>query len=111
MHFLISVIDDTSGSATGDEAAAIDAFNEALEAGGHWVVAGGITTPGEAVVIDARGGEAEVRPGPLHDTRDYVAGFWIIEARDRDAALALATRGSRACNRRVELRPLLGLAR
>ncbi|KRF31394.1 YciI family protein [Yonghaparkia sp. Soil809] len=110
MHFLISVIDDTSGSATGGEAAAIDSFNDALRAGGHWVVAGGIAAPAEAAVIDARGGEPEVRPGPLHDTREYVAGFWVIGAPDRDAALALATRASRACSRRVELRPLLGLA-
>ncbi|WP_182490142.1 YciI family protein [Microcella alkalica] len=108
---MISVIDDTSGSASADETEAIDAFNDELKADGHWVVAGGISSPEDAVVVDARGEEPIVRPGPLHDTEDYVAGFWLIEASDRETALELATRGSRACNRRVELRPLLGLAR
>ncbi|MBB5616808.1 hypothetical protein BJ959_000304 [Chryseoglobus frigidaquae] len=37
-----------------------------------------------------------------------MSGFWIIEAPDRDAALALAAEGSRACNRVVELRPFYG---
>jgi hypothetical protein len=35
--YLISVLDDTTDSATGDEMAAIDAFNEQLRADGHWV--------------------------------------------------------------------------
>jgi hypothetical protein len=36
-----------------------------------------------------------------------VAGLWIIEAPDLDVALQLATEGSRACNRRIEVRPIL----
>jgi hypothetical protein len=108
MHFLISVIDDTSESATGDESQAIDAFNRQLKADGHWVGAGGLAAPAEAVVVDARAGEPSVRPGPVHDTRDFIAGFWIVEAPERDTALALAAQGSAACHRRVEMRPLLG---
>jgi hypothetical protein len=34
-------------------------------------------------------------------------GFWIIEAPDLDVALKLMTEGSKACNRRLEVRPLL----
>ncbi len=36
------------------------------------------------------------------------AGFWIIEASDLDVALSLMGEGSKACNRRLEVRPLLG---
>lgn len=111
MHFLMFVIDDTSNSATTDETVAIDAFNDSLRADGHWVLAGGIASPGESVVIDGRGGESTLTPGPLHDTSDYVAGFWIVSAEDHKVARELAARGSAACRRRVELRPLLGLAR
>jgi hypothetical protein len=42
MHYLVSVIDDKTGSATPTEMAAIDAFNDRLEAQGHWVVAGAV---------------------------------------------------------------------
>lgn len=48
--------------------------------------------------------------GPFVETKEYVAGFWVINAPDLDAALRLALEGSRACNRRLELRPFLGVA-
>ena len=46
--------------------------------------------------------------GPYLESKEYIVGFWIIEAADLDVALRLARRGSKACNRRVELRPVLG---
>lgn len=107
MKFLVSVIDGVTGSATPDEMAAIDAFNDRLTAEGHWVLAGGLAAPGASTVIDNRGGAAVVTDGPFVESTDYVAGFWIIEARDHDVALQLAAEGSRSCNRRVELRPFL----
>ena len=108
MQFLVSVIDDRTGSATPGEMAAIDAFNDRLQAEGHWVFAGGLTPPEAAAVIDNRGREAVVTDGPVHASREYLSGFWLITAPDLDVARALAAAGSRACNRRVELRPLLG---
>jgi hypothetical protein len=45
MRYLITVIDDSTNSATGDEMAAIDEFNDRLRAGGHWVFAGGLAAP------------------------------------------------------------------
>lgn len=108
MQFLISVIDDTTGSATQDEMAAIDAFNARLVDDGHWVFAGGLSAPGEATVIDHRGGAALFTDGPFVETKEYVAGFWIVQAPDVETARALAADASRQCNRRVELRPFLG---
>ncbi|UTT63822.1 YciI family protein [Microcella humidisoli] len=105
---MISVIDSETGSGSGDEMAAIDAFNERLQNAGQLIMAEGLASPRASTVIDNRGGAGLVTPGPLHDTEQYVSGFWIIEAADRDAALALAAEGSRACNRVVELRPFFG---
>jgi hypothetical protein len=107
MQYLVSVIDDTAGSATPDEDAAIDVFIERLQAEGHWVFAGGLGAPGTATVIDNRGGAAMVTDGPLLESKEHVAGFWIIEAADLDVALKLAADGSKACNRKVEVRPFL----
>lgn len=108
MKFMISVIDDETGSGSGDEMAAIDAFNARLQGAGQLIMAEGLASPRASVVIDNRGGAGLVTPGPLHDTAPYVSGFWIVEAADRDAALGLAAEGSRACNRVVELRPFFG---
>ena len=107
MQYLVSVIADTAGLATPDEMAAIDAFNGRLQAEGHWVFAGGLGSPVSATVIDNRGEEAMFTDGPFVESKEYLAGFWIIEAPDLDVALKLATEGSKHCNRKVEVRPFL----
>ncbi|HET7660998.1 MAG TPA: YciI family protein [Oryzihumus sp.] len=107
MQYLVSVIDDTAGLATSDEMAAIDEFNDRLRDEGYWVFAGGLGVPSTATVIDNRGGEAVLTDGPFVESKEYLAGFWIIEAPDLDVALKLATEGSKCCNRKVEVRPFL----
>lgn len=107
MQFFISVIDDRTGSATQAEMTVVDAFNHRLEAQGHWVFAGGLGAPGTATVIDNRGGVPEFTDGPFLETKEFLAGFWIIEAADLDVALALATEASKHCHRKVEVRPFL----
>ena len=107
MQYLVSVIHDQPGLATPQEMAAITAFNERLRAEGYWVFAGGLASPSTATVIDNRGGEAMVTDGPFVESKEFLAGFWILEAPDLDVALKLATEGSRACNRKVEVRPFL----
>jgi hypothetical protein len=107
MQYLVSVIHDAPDLATPDEMAAIDVFNDRLKAKGHWVFAGGLAAPSTATVIDNRGEEALFTDGPFVESKEYLAGFWIIEAADLDVALKLAAEGSKHCNRRVELRPFL----
>lgn len=110
MHYLVSVIDDTAGLATPDEMSAINAFNDRLKVRGHWVFAGGLAAPGTATVVDNRGDAAMVTDGPFVETKEHLAGLWIIEAPDLDVALDLAAEGSKACNRKLEVRPFLGVA-
>ena len=107
MRYLVSVIHDSDDLATRDEMAAIDVFNDRLMAEGYWVFAGGLGGPSSATVIDNRGKEALVTDGPFVESKEYLVGFWIIEAADLDVALKLATAGSKACNRKVEVRPFL----
>ena len=107
MQYLMSVIDDTAGLATAAEQAAIDVFNGGLVAEGYWVFAGGLGPPGPATVIDNRGEEAVITDGPFLESKEYLAGFWIIQAPDLDVALTLAAEGSKACNRKIEVRPFL----
>lgn len=107
MQYLLSVVYDGTELATDDEMAAIDLFNERLQAEGHWVFAGGLGSPETATVIDNRGGQPVVTDGPFVESKEFLAGFWIIAADDLDVALRLAKEGSRACNRKVEVRPFL----
>ena len=107
MQFLISVINAGTGSATEAEMTAIDAFNDRLRAEGHWVIAGGLSSPSDSTVIDNRGGQGLVTDGPFAETKEYIAGFWVIEAVDIDEALKLSSEASLHCNRKVEVRALL----
>ncbi|HVK26407.1 MAG TPA: YciI family protein [Actinokineospora sp.] len=107
MQYLVSVMSDKAAS-TEEEMAAIDAFNDRLMADGHWVFAGGLGLPDTATVVDNRGGEAVVTDGPFLETKEFLIGFWIMEAPDLDVALKLAAEGSKACNAKIEVRPFLG---
>jgi len=107
MQYLVSVIASSADLATPEEMAAIDVFNDRLIADGHWVFAGGLAAPSSATVVDNRGGEPMFTDGPFVESKEYLAGFWVMEAADLDVALKLAADGSKACNRKVEVRPFL----
>ncbi len=108
MQYLVSVIFDRPGLATPEEMTAIDAFNDRIQADGHWVFAGGLADPSSATVVDnTGGGEPLFTDGPFVESKEFLAGFWVMEAPDLDVALRLAADGSRACNRKVEVRPFL----
>lgn len=85
----------------------INSFNDSLRANGQWIFAGGLSAPENASVIDNRG-DAGIETGkPLFDAKENFSGFWLIEADNPEVAKELAFAGSKACNRKVELRPLL----
>ncbi|MCU1472990.1 YciI family protein [Amnibacterium sp.] len=107
MQYVISVLDNGTGTGTDEEMGAIDAFNDSLEAEGRLVFLGGLAEPRTAAVLDNRDGKGMVTDGPFVELSEYVSGLWIVEAADRETALRLAAAGSRACNRKVELRQLM----
>jgi len=108
MRFVLFVIDSGSNTATPGEGAAIDAFNERLTAGDHLMLAAGIAEPHRATLIDNRSGLGAITAGSLFSGPVLYSGFWLIIAVSPKQAEAFAVDGSRACNRRVELRPFLG---
>ena len=110
MQYLVSVIAVTADSpalATPEEEAAIDVFNERLQAEGHWVFAGGLGAPEHGHRHRQPGRRADVHRRALHRVEGVPAGFWVLEAADLDVAIKLAAEGSKACNRKIEVRPFL----
>lgn len=106
MKFLISVIDDLSNSGTPAEMEAINAFNDGLRENGQWIFAWGLQAPETATVIDNRNGANSETGKPLFEAKENFSGLWLIEAADAETAKKLAYDASKACNRKVELRPL-----
>jgi hypothetical protein len=106
MKFLISVIDDIANSGTPEEMVEIDKFNDQLRADGQFLFAWGLHAPETATVIDNRGGANLATGKPHFDVKENFSGIWLIEVADQETARTLAFAASKACNRKVELRPM-----
>jgi hypothetical protein len=83
----------------------VDALNQELQAEGAWVFAGGLHPATTATVVRSQDGEIITTDGPFAETKEQLGGFWVIKAPDLDAALAWASRATRACQGPVEVRP------
>ena len=106
---MISVIDtQTRAPHTPEEMKAIDDFNDKIEAAGQRLFACGMDAPSTAQVFDNRDGAYQSVQGSHYASQEYFSGFWIVKVDSLEIAQQLATEGSRACNRKVELRPLFG---
>jgi hypothetical protein len=94
---------------TGDDAqrmfTQVDAFNQKVTDAGIWVFGGGLEPIETATTVDATGPEAIITDGPYAEAKEWLGGFWVLEAPDLDAALKLASEASAACEGRVEVRP------
>lgn len=113
-QYFLSVHHDEAGQAemealTDDDMqrmfAQVGAFNEKVQAAGAWVFAGGLMPIEQSTCVDATGDKPIVTDGPFSESKEYLGGFWIIEAPDLDAALDWAAQGSKACEGKVEVRP------
>lgn len=84
---------------------AVDDFNQKVKSEGAWVFAGGLEPIEAATTVDGTKAEPTVTDGPFAESKEYLGGFWVIEAPDLDAALTWAKEGSAACEAKVEVRP------
>jgi hypothetical protein len=94
-----------------DNAAAMaagKAYGEALQAAGVFVGGAGLESPQAATTVSVRDGKRQVHDGPYAETKEFLAGFGIIEVPDLDAALEWAARHPAAAYASIEVRPLLG---
>ena len=110
VRLVIFVIDGATETASPGEISAIDEFNDDLVRKGQFVIAVGIGSPETAKRFDHRANGTfteDVSTESLQQPDVFYSGFWIVDAANNGEAEQLAARASRACNRRVELRPLL----
>ena len=84
----------------------VGAFNTGLQESGAFRFAGGLQPPSTATTVDATGDGPEFTPGPFAVAKEYLGGFWVIEADNDDDAIAWAKQASRALRSRVEVRAL-----
>ena len=85
----------------------VSELGDKLEDAGAFVFKGGLQGGAEsATVVRQSGGDFLLTDGPY--TEEHLAGFWIINAADLDAALEWAKLAAAAEQRPIEVRPLFG---
>jgi hypothetical protein len=80
-------------------------FNDGLLSGGQFVEAEALEPAHSTALVRVRNGRASVTDGPFAETKEQVAGFYFIEARDFNEAIRLAARIPAASLGAVEVRP------
>jgi hypothetical protein len=86
-------------------AAEMTAVREALTKAGAWRDAQRLCPPETAATQRVRDGKVLVTDGPFIETKECLAGFWLIDCADLDEALAWAARVPLARFGSVEVRP------
>lgn len=72
-------------------------LNKDLKDAGQFVVAEGLVPPTEARLVKADdGGNPIVTDGPFAESKEFIAGFWIVDVKDADEAYRIAARASSA---------------
>lgn len=82
-------------------------FDEELMAAGKFVMASPLDQPENALTIRLRRGDMMRTDGPFVETKEYIAGFIIFEAEDRDEAAAIASQSPFVRVGSVEVRALV----
>lgn len=82
-------------------------YTKALREAGVLVTGEALNVPDTATTVRARDGKHVIEDGPFSESREQLAGFYIIEVADLDAALAWAARMPCAATGAVEVRPVL----
>ena len=80
-------------------------FNDGLRESGHFLTAEALEPAKASACVRVRGGKASVTDGPFTESKELVAGFYLLEAADMKEALDIAARIPSARIGTVEVRP------
>jgi hypothetical protein len=80
-------------------------LNDNLRRTGHFLIAEALDPPDTAACVRVRDGKASVTDGPFAETKEMIAGFYMIDARDMGEAAEIAARIPAASLGTVEVRP------
>ena len=87
------------------------ALEDEMEATGTFVFGGALHDPDAVTVVRAGEGELVMTDGPFVEAKEHIAGFYIINADDLDAALAWARKVVDAIRHPIEVRPFRATGR
>ncbi len=81
-------------------------YREELRRGGHYIASNALEYVQMATTVRVRGGKVSITDGPFAETKEQLGGFYLIEARDLDEAIRLASKMPPARVGSIEVRPI-----
>ena len=82
-------------------------FTQSIIQSGHFKAGDGLQPSTTATTVRVREGKVLTTDGPFAETREQLGGYYLVEAKDLDAAIAIAARIPGARNGSVEVRPIM----
>jgi len=82
------------------------AYDEALRASGHCIASEALQPVATATTVRVRNGKVSVTDGPFAETKEHLAGFYLVEAKDLNEAIQLAAKIPPAEVGSIEVRPI-----
>lgn len=106
MRYLMIVATDPDHSVEdAARAPSIETWSEQVTASGAWVMGERLRPTSDATTVRVRNGELLITDGPFTESKEWIAGFDILDCADLDAAIEIAASHPMAFTGRLELRP------
>ena len=87
-----------------DAVATMMKFNESLQRAGILLALDGLHPPSEGARVSFAGGKPTVKDGPFAEAKEVLGGYWMIDVKSRDEAIAWASRAPMGDNEIIEVR-------
>jgi hypothetical protein len=85
-------------------------YNESLQKAGVLLAVDGLHPPSMGARITFPGGKAKVTDGPFSEAKEVLGGYWMIQVRSREEAIAWASRCPAGENETIEIRQVMDMA-
>ena len=87
------------------------AFTDSIKASGNWLGSNRLQPTHTATTIRIRDGKLSTTDGPFMETREHLGGYYLIEAKDLNDAIRIASRIPAAKFGSIEVRPIWEVVR
>lgn len=105
MKYMMFVATDSEPDTAPEAPGEVEAWFDDVQARGKHVAGDRLRPVEDATTVRMRGGELLVTDGPFTESKDWIAGFDILECEDLDEAIEIAAKHPMARAGRLELRP------
>jgi hypothetical protein len=112
MKYILLIYADEAGFQRASKAeteqmvGAYGAYTAAMREAGVWVGADRLQPTSSATTVRVTGGKSAVLDGPYAETKEQLAGYYMVDVPDLDAALSWAARCPGAAHGSIEVRPV-----